>query len=76
MNEHQKDRITDTCDEKDWRVDWRSDGCTIRTANGTKVEYQEDDDDRTVDIRADGRFRTVLAVLRVLDEGRAGKREE
>lgn len=76
MNEKQKDRITDTCDEKDWRIDWRSRGCTITTANGTKVEYEEDSDDRTVSVRADGRFRTVLAVLRVLDAGRSGTSEE
>lgn len=76
MNEKQKDRITDTCDDKDWEIDWRSDGCKIQTANGTRVEYEEDSDDRKVDIRASGRFRTVLAVLRVLDEGRNADREE
>jgi hypothetical protein len=76
MNERQKDNITDTCDEKDWRLDWRSDGCTIKTANGTRVEYQEDSDDRKVDIRAEGRLRTVIAVLRVLDDGRSIPREE
>jgi hypothetical protein len=76
MNERQKDNITDACDDKDWQIDWRSDGCTIKTANGTKVEYHGDDDDRKVSIRAEGRFRTVLAVLRVLDDGRRGASEE
>jgi len=76
MNEKQKDIITDTCDEKDWRIDWRGDGCTIETQNGTEVEYHEDTDDRKVKIHATGRFRTVLAVLRVIDDCRSIKREE
>jgi hypothetical protein len=72
MNEKHKDKLTDICDEKDWRLEFTSHGCIIRTSNGTKVEYQEDSDAREVEVRGAGRFRTVLTVLRVIDESRAG----
>ncbi len=70
MTEIQKDRLTDACDENDWRIEHDRRGCTITTANGARVLYAEDDDDRTVEIRASGRFKTVLRVLRVIDESR------
>ena len=70
MNDKMKDRLTDVCDEKDWRLEFNSNGCIIKTHNGASVEYQEEDDDRTVTVRAEGRFRTVLMVLRTIEQAR------
>lgn len=68
MHDKMKDRLTDVCDEKDWRLEFTSNGCIIKTHNGASVEYQEDGDDRTVTVRAEGRFRTVLMVLRTIEQ--------
>ncbi len=73
MNEKMKDKLTEVCDDKDWRLEFTSNGCIIKTHNGAQVEYQEDTDDRTVTVRAEGRFRTVLSVLRIIEQAQGNE---
>lgn len=67
MKDDIKDRIGEVCDERDWRVEYHDDGCTIETHNGSVVEYHYDDNDRTMDLRAKGRMATIVSVLSLLN---------